>query len=643
MKVGTKPDPAFSTAGFSNWKKAIITFKSHESSAAHKDAFIVFQASVRPSISNLLCTSLEKDKKKHRESLLNQLKAIRFLLRQGLAVRNDHSGGSNLSIMLQHVLDDNVLIKKDKYQSPEIVNELIELMAHKVLRSVLSEINSRRWFALMADETRDISNREQLVLCIRSVSDSYVVYEDMISLSLLESTTAIALHACIKDNLLRMGIMFDKCRGQVYDGASSFQGHINGVATKFKEENPAAISVHCMAHCLNLILQEVSRSSKPIKDALNFSMELIQLIKLSPKRQALFEAIQQQQGSQQNASIRTLCPTRWTVRAGAMQAIILHYQTLQETMEKSSHGSDDCSRRANGILALMERFSTFFGLKLSYLLFSITEQCSVHLQRQDGTTEDGYLIIDTCLKALKSLRADSKFLSFFTSVKNEAEGLCDLPVLPRQRKVPRRIDDGAAGHVFDSVEEFYRKEYFQAIESIIGALEKRFQQPGFSIVRSAEKLLLDSANGKEVNIPLDIRSIYKSDIDFEKLTLQLNLLHDTIKSVPIEGVVVTQVTKLRTICDVFEAQQTLKLIFSEIHKLLLIILTVPITTATAERSFSALRRIKNYLRNSMSQQRLNHCIILNIHRELTDRLQLTDIAQEFIGRNDRRIQFFGNF
>ena len=63
---------------------------------------------------------------------------------------------------------------------------------------------------------------------------------------------------------------------------------------------------------------------------------------------------------------------------------------------------------------------------------------------------------------------------------------------------------------------------------------------------------------------------------------------------------------------------------SEIHKLILIFLTVPITTATAECSFSALRRIKTYLRNSVTQQRLNHCLILHVHREKkTDTLNLT--------------------
>ena len=44
--------------------------------------------------------------------------------------------------------------------------------------------------------------------------------------------------------------------------------------------------------------------------------------------------------------------------------------------------------------------------------------------------------------------------------------------------------------------------------------------------------------------------------------------------------------------------------------------TLPVSTATAERSFSTLRRLKTYLRNSTSENRLNALALLNIHREV---------------------------
>ena len=61
-----------------------------------------------------------------------------------------------------------------------------------------------------------------------------------------------------------------------------------------------------------------------------------------------------------------------------------------------------------------------------------------------------------------------------------------------------------------------------------------------------------------------------------------------------------------------------------------------------ERNFSALKRVKTYLRNSMTQSQLNHCMLLHIHRELTENLSLPDIGEEFIKCNDKRINFFGH-
>ena len=63
-----------------------------------------------------------------------------------------------------------------------------------------------------------------------------------------------------------------------------------------------------------------------------------------------------------------------------------------------------------------------------------------------------------------------------------------------------------------------------------------------------------------------------------------------------------KITKISTVCQLLNAQQIGKTMFYEYCKLITLYLTVPVTTATAERSFSVLNRIKTYLRCTMSQQ-----------------------------------------
>ena len=71
-------------------------------------------------------------------------------------------------------------------------------------------------------------------------------------------------------------------------------------------------------------------------------------------------------------------------------------------------------------------------------------------------------------------------------------------------------------------------------------------------------------------------------------------------------------------------------------------MNVPMTSATAERSFSTMRRIKTYLRQTMGQKRFNDVMLLHIHKQRTDQIDLKSVAQAFVMANDERIRYFGN-
>ena len=74
-----------------------------------------------------------------------------------------------------------------------------------------------------------------------------------------------------------------------------------------------------------------------------------------------------------------------------------------------------------------------------------------------------------------------------------------------------------------------------------------------------------------------------------------------------------------------------------------LILVMPATNAVSERSFSTLRRVKTYLRSTMSQVRLNSIMTLHIHKELTDKLDLLEIGNEFMAASNHRQHTLGKF
>ena len=159
IHLSAKAEPTFTLTGFSNWKKATTRFKEHECSQAHRNAVAAHISSSRSTpVNEMLIRQIEDAKASRRKSLIKQLSALRFLLRQGIAIRNDHTGGSNIIVMLQKVLDEASWVETHKYLSPEIINEMIELMAHKALRSLIANLVTQCWFSLLADETRVVSN-----------------------------------------------------------------------------------------------------------------------------------------------------------------------------------------------------------------------------------------------------------------------------------------------------------------------------------------------------------------------------------------------------------------------------------------------------------------------------------------------------
>ena len=294
----TRIDSILITQGFNNWKKAQEKFGAHEKSQIHREAYLKFNISKQLSVKTQLSLLAARDQQWHREMLIKEISSLRYLMQQGLAVRGHKEEEGNLYQLLKCRSEDVSTLSRwlndGRYLLHEVINEIIEIMAHKVLRQILSEIRESEWFAIIGDETLDTSGVEQFAFSLRWVDFDYGVYEDLIGLIEVDKTDAVTLTGVIKDALLHLIVPTNQCRGQAYDGASNMSGHLNGVAARIVKESPKAHYVHCLAHSLNLYLQDCARACQIIKESLLLVSKLSTLIRASPKRLALFKRIQQQ-------------------------------------------------------------------------------------------------------------------------------------------------------------------------------------------------------------------------------------------------------------------------------------------------------------------------------------------------------------
>jgi len=124
-----------------------------------------------------------------------------------------------------------------------------------------------------------------------------------------------------------------------------------------------------------------------------------------------------------------------------------------------------------------------------------------------------------------------------------------------------------------------------------------------------------------------VTKYFGDDMNASRLSNQLAVLSEAISDVIVKMKdVVSSTLTFTSNCN----------IFSDSGKLLQLMYVLPVATASAERSFSSLRRLKTYFRTTNSTQRLNHLMHLPVHRNCTERLNVQKIASEFVSRNQKR-------
>ena len=165
------------------------------------------------------------------------------------------------------------------------------------------------------------------------------------------------------------------------------------------------------------------------------------------------------------------------------------------------------------------------------------------------------------------------------------------------KRTPRRFDGhSSTTHRFDDVKVYFRQQYYEALETASGELKRQFQQTrGMPVAVAVEQTLLNSANSGDDHIPEDLK-MYSKDIDIECLRIQLKMLPELIRTYTEKNPAtpIKKVTNLRTLCDIMTDVSSSKSLLCEVYNLLHIALTIPVTSATAERCFSALRRLKTF-------------------------------------------------
>ena len=138
-------------------------------SDCHREAIekVVTLPKVTKDVGEMLSKANTKEKEDDRECLLTILSTIRFLARQGIALRGDgdKSNSNYVQMLTLRGEEDRKILKwlrrkNEKYTCAEDQNEILQIMARSILRDDAKDIHNSAYYTVMADETTDKSNRD---------------------------------------------------------------------------------------------------------------------------------------------------------------------------------------------------------------------------------------------------------------------------------------------------------------------------------------------------------------------------------------------------------------------------------------------------------------------------------------------------
>ncbi|KAK2638154.1 hypothetical protein Ddye_025949 [Dipteronia dyeriana] len=191
-----------------------------------------------------------------------------------------------------------------------------------------------------------------------------------------------------------------------------------------------------------------------------------------------------------------------------------------------------------------------------------------------------------------------------------------------------------------TIEQYYRVDlFYAAIDSQLQELNNRFSEQAVELLIHSTGL--EPREGYEAfnidDICKLVNKFYPHDFtDHEKLQLKMQLQHYEYN--------VGQHSEFRSLSNLSSLCQWLvktrrSTIYPLVHRIIVLVLTLPVSTATIEKLFSAMHSVKTRLRNKIEDDFLTNSLIIYIEREIAEKLNIDSIIDDFRYLKERRVLF----
>ncbi|KAL4113379.1 hypothetical protein QTP88_017011 [Uroleucon formosanum] len=405
----------------------------------------------------------------------------------------------------------------------------------------------------------------------------------------------------------------NKLVGQCYDGACVMSGHLTGLQARVKEVAPNALFTHCLAHRLNLVLQHGCSINAKCRIFFANLTGIAAYFHNSTSRTNFVDTIV-------GKRIPQFVQIRWSSRSKILHTIVNKWSGFIDVFDCISKDPKSSSKSICGAIGHFKNLKTFEFAFLALIfsdIFIYTDNLFNMLQNKSFDVEFCLRKINITYDLINKKRNEPEFLKLF----NQAVTLTKPP------KATRNESNNQSN---------FKILFYEIIDNILMQLNTRFQDTNKLLFLQ----LADVTKFKEysctfpVNASNNLKSTYPNIFyNINTLKVELEVLYSDVKY-----------QNLLHIYDMVKIidQDALKDILPEAYKLFILILTIPSTSVSNERSFSCPKRIKTCSRNSISQVCFSSLSILSIKKFLINQLKKTesfydDIINMYSSQKDRSI------
>jgi hypothetical protein len=574
----------------------------------------------------LMSTAVAKQVDDNRKKLEPIVKAILLCGTHDIAIRGKDDESSNFHAILEYRCDaaaDSDIFKQHminaaqnaKYISHRTQNELIECSAVVIRSNIVAEIRNCVGFSVLADESTDVSGTQQLSIGARYFCETArSVKEEFLGFVPLPDATAATISGVIVDSIKGFGLDMSKCVGQGYDGCSTMAGKISGVQQRIAEMFPKALFYHCASHALNLVVNDLNGVAA-IRNACGTIKSIIAYIRDSSKRRKRLP------------SIPLFCETRWTMKYKSIRVFSDNFVAIVDALEEFA---DNDNNRDLARAYLSACTSTEFIVALCTI-----SKFSAHLEPVANALQKVDIDRSTVDKNIEQLKemfgthrdnAEETFSALWKTVVDVADktGV----ELSRPRCAKRQTH--RANYPSDSVEEYYRRQlYIPYLDSLLASIAERFNKSN------------EHAGDFNALIPSNLRKMSAAAFEssIKRLVTVYGAQLDNITGE--SGTWFFRWSKADVTVPPSNFTDTLAetQLHPSIREAIKLALTLPCTTCTIERSFSTMRRVKTWLRSTMSDARLSSLCMLSVHRARVQReSKFAARVMDRFGMQPRRLQ-----